>query len=63
MGSSKNFNIDTSSLRPFLLLVLIMNSLARYGAGAGSKGLKIIDLSRGSPGNNDHWSNMLKQNA
>ena len=54
MGSSKNFNIDTSSFKPFRLLVLIINSLAKYGAGAGSKGLKIIDLSSGSPGNNDH---------
>lgn len=42
--------MDTSWLRPFLLLVLIMNSLARCVAGCGSKGLITILLSKGSPG-------------
>lgn len=32
------------------LLVLIMNSLARWGAGWGSRGLITMLLSRGSPG-------------
>lgn len=36
--------------RTFLRLVLIMNSLARCGAGWGSRGRMTMLLSKGSPG-------------
>lgn len=63
MGSSKYLLIDTSSLMPFLLRVLTINSLARAFVGAGSKGRKMMDLSRGSPGTMFHESNVPQQNA
>jgi len=40
-----------------------MNSLAKWFVGAGSKGLRTMVLSKGSPGNNDQWSKTLKQKA
>uniref|UniRef100_A0A6B0U5B3 Secreted protein n=1 Tax=Ixodes ricinus TaxID=34613 RepID=A0A6B0U5B3_IXORI len=53
----------TSSLSPFLLRVFIMNSLARCGAGCGSRGRITILLSRGSPGTICQWWNMDRQKA
>ena len=50
MGSSKNLLMETSSERPFLRRVLIMNSRARAVAGWASSGRMVMDLSRGSPG-------------
>lgn len=47
---SKNLAMLTSSNSPFLRRVLTMNSLANDGTGLGSKGLRTIDLSKGSPG-------------
>jgi hypothetical protein len=52
-GSSKFFEIETSSLNIFLLLVLIKNSLARYLIGLVSNGLNKMELSRVSPGTMD----------
>lgn len=50
IGSSKNLLMLTSSLNPFLLLVLIINSRAKCGAGCGSNGRITMVLSNGSPG-------------
>jgi len=61
--SSKNFKMLTSSFKPLRLLVLIINSLAKCGVGAGSNGFNTMDLSNGSPGNRFQWSNILKQYA
>lgn len=63
IGSSKYLLIDTSSLIPFLLRVLTINSLASAFVGAGSKGRRMMDLSRGSPGTMFHVSNVPQQNA
>lgn len=63
LGSSKYLTIETFSLSPFLLLVLIINSLAKSWVGAGSSKDNFIFLSKGSPGNNSHWSKTLRQNA
>ncbi len=41
---------ELSKSHTFLLLVLIMNSLARWGAGCGSRGRITMLLSSGSPG-------------
>ena len=57
MGSSKNLEIDTSSLRPFLLRVFTINSRARWGGGDGSNGRNTMSLSSGSPGTMFQWSN------
>lgn len=55
IGSSKNLLMETSSERPFRRLVLIMNSRANALAGCASRGLMVIDLSRGSPGTICQW--------
>ncbi len=62
IGSSKNLLIETSSVRPLRLLVLIMNSLAKAVAGCASNGLIVIVLSRGSPGTICQWWNTDIQN-
>ena len=63
MSSSKNFVTVTSSLNPFRLLVLIIKSRAKCGAGLGSNNLRVISLSRGSPGTICQWSKVCWQNA
>ena len=55
-SGSRNFEIVTSSARPFLLLVFSTKSLASACAVAGSRGRSLISLSSGSPGTIDQRS-------
>ena len=54
---SKNLATLTSSTKPFLLLVLIINSLERWLTSLGSSTFSWIDLSNGSPGASAHLLN------
>ena len=55
-SGSRNLLTETSSARPFLLLVLSTKSRASDCAVAGSRGRSVTSLSSGSPGTMDQRS-------